>query len=44
MSISQTNVESSHAARIEIGAGTERRAGNAEVYRIQQDPRVTSKP
>jgi hypothetical protein len=27
----------------EIGAGT-RRAGNAEVVRIQQDPRVTSKP
>ena len=44
MSISQTRVESSHAARIEIGAGTKRRAGNAEVVRIQQDPRVTSKP
>jgi hypothetical protein len=31
MSISQTDVETSHAARNEIGAGTERRAGNAEV-------------
>jgi hypothetical protein len=49
MSISQTRVfklgvESSHAARNEIGAGTKRRAGNAEVVRIHQDPRLTSKP
>jgi hypothetical protein len=25
-----------------IGAGTKRRAGNAEVERIQQDPRLTA--
>src|ERR1700676_1485127 len=39
---SNTLVESSHAARIETGAGTKRRAGNAEVERLQQDPRLTA--
>jgi hypothetical protein len=29
---------------LKLGAGTNRRAGNAEVMRIQQDPRLTSKP
>jgi len=29
---------------IVIGAGTDRRAGNAEVVRIHRDPRLTSKP
>src|ERR1700676_4052594 len=39
---SNTLVESSHAARIKIGAGTKRRAGNAEVGGIQRDPRLTA--
>ena len=38
-----SNREFAMPLAFEIGAGT-RRAGKAEVVRIQQDPRVTSKP